>query len=536
VALYEQFLPESLKPPEKRKGEALVDYLIGHPDATGDFRFDSLCSYEMARLLSCRPQFIGRCNIDKLTTGCAGKVIIAQPGLLDHFKPTELDWVQILCRRPELVEKLPCYLNKSDWLTILCHQPDLWSRSPFHDFDSSEWSQLIRDQPALAERCPWDRLNFLRSWRDSLLLYPDVVLSYRKDWEPFHHLGGYGPEALAPLIARKPELGEKADFGMFDRKEWMIILESQPQLIDRCDVGKIFRGAPLDLLTGHPELADRFDWKTCSAPTLTQNPPPPTSWLSVFENFIRAQPQLAWRVLKWCRDINWEDLLPVFPEYLLEHDGGKVLFQDNVRALLLAGFLNFDGTGLDSICNNFYDRFGKDVPPPAGWFKEEDFTPAEFLIRSVMDLTNARRFLFRKIRMYQWDFCVKLLNCDREALYRFLPREKCAFLLCSAAPQFVWKKFLDLNPEAVSFRDANGNTLLHAALLRATLKHIDAMLIPGNPERKLYDFLVARGCDPERKNKRGVSCSDLLAMISGKVGLWTEKLVKMTESARKKEV
>ncbi len=532
MALYEHLLPECLKPPENRKGEALVDYLIAHPDAAGDFRFGSLDSKELVRLLSRCPQFADRCNTAKITLEDASDLVAEQPGFLDLFKAKGLDWVKILCRRPELVKKLACYMDRSAWSAILCRQPELWGYSPFHHFDTGQWSQLIRDQPALAKWCPWETLNFVREWRDSLLLYPELVLSHRKDWKPFRHLGGYSPAALAPLIARKPELGEKADFGMFDRKEWEIILESQPQLIDRCDVAKIFSDVPLRLIAKHPELADRFDWSTCSSPQIFDD----GRWYLAFSEFVRAQPQLARRVLKSCRTSDWEYLLPKFPEYLLEYDCHSFVPLENLRAFLLAGFLDFDGTGLDSICNNLYDRFKKRGLDPTDWFETESFTPSEFLIRSVMDFTNAKRYFAREVRIMNWHFCFDLLACDGEALFRFLPREKCAFWLCASAPGFLWNKFLSLHKEALSFLDTNGNTLLHAAFMRATFEGIDVMLTPGHKARKRYDSLVRSGCDPDRKNKRGVSCSDLLAMISGKVGLWTEKLVKMTESAREKEV
>lgn len=522
MALYEHLMPESLKAPEKRTGDALVDYLIAHPDAAGNFRFRELDSGQMTRLLCVCPQFVTRCGTGKIALPDANKVIIAQPELLDRFKPTKLDWVRILCRRPELVKKLPCYLNKSDWFTILSHQPGLWDDSPFHDFDTSEWSQLIRDQPVLAEKCPWDRLNFIRAWRDSILLHPDVVLAHREDWAHFHHLGGYGPEALAPLIARKPELGEEVDLRTFRAEEWKIILKSQPQLIERCSVKKVFPDVPLDLLDVRPELAEHFNWTSCSSLSGLLKL---RAWPELFMKFTREQPNLACRILKICREADWEYLLPKYPEFLLEHSGYGFSFCHNLKALLLAGvFPDIDRVGLDTICNNIFDGLMKIVPSPAGWFAKEDLTPAEFLIKSVMDPTNAGYFFFRKIRLSQWSLCSGLLDCDREALYRFLPPEKCAFLLCSAAPQSLCKKYLDLNREALSFRDRKGNTLLHAALLRAALERIDAPLRPGNPARKLYDFLVARGCDPDRKNRCGVSCGALLTQISEKVDLWTEKL------------
>ena len=67
--------------------------------------------------------------------------------------------------------------------------------------------------------------------------------------------------------------------------------------------------------------------------------------------------------------------------------------------------------------------------------------------------------------------------------------------------------------------DKNGNTLLHAALMRAAFDNIRSVLEPdnGNPAFSLYVYLIGKGCDPEVKNKRGVSCRGLLSLLQNKV-------------------
>ena len=528
MALYDVFIPDCLKAPEERTGDSLVDYLIEHPNARGNFDFRTVDSGQLARLLSVCPRFADRCNLRKITPRDATAIVTAQPDLVTRFPPKHLDWGVLLSRHPELVkDRWSAPISRAEWITILCHQPQLWRYSWIREFDSGEWSRLVAFQPTLAEKCPWQKLNYVPDWNDCLFLYPELVLSYRKDWKPYRSQG-YRPEFVAQLLARDPSLAEKVDFSFFGSEDWKVILKAQPQFIDKCDVGKIFPQLPLDLLAERPELAEFFDWRKTKDLRIHLLP----RGIGSFVKFVRAQPELAGHLLKKCDMADWEYLLPKHPEYILDHRGNDFSFTEvhNIKALLLAEVLDIDKTGLDPICNNMYDRLLKETEQPMGWFDtpdDFDFPPAEFLIKSVMDFTNARLYFLRALRGADWDFILGLLGYDPEGTYRFLEHEKCGFLLCFAASEEAWAKYLDIDRENVAgLRDENGNTLLHAALLRAAMVHVEAMLDANSPERKLYDELVRMGCDPERKNDRGFSCSDLLVMLSDRIGQLTEKACK----------
>lgn len=166
----------------------------------------------------------------------------------------------------------------------------------------------------------------------------------------------------------------------------------------------------------------------------------------------------------------------------------------------------------------------KKTDSPGGiykWSKEtENLSAEEFMLMSTMDSVNAKRYLVRKIG--NWQFFDDLFELDPEAIYRFLPETEVAVLWCIAADEKVGIKYLDQIENIADIADKNGNTLLHAALLRAVFTDFENIYEPGSPCRQYYDYLVARGCDPDKKNKKGVSCNDIFVIIRKKLQQFTE--------------
>ena len=75
---------------------------------------------------------------------------------------------------------------------------------------------------------------------------------------------------------------------------------------------------------------------------------------------------------------------------------------------------------------------------------------------------------------------------------------------------------------AAAYRDENGNTLLHTALLRAAYVDITSLFKTDNKYRQRYDFLLEKGCCPDVKNDAGFSCNDLLAVLKENIDLFSE--------------
>ena len=180
--------------------------------------------------------------------------------------------------------------------------------------------------------------------------------------------------------------------------------------------------------------------------------------------------------------------------------------------------------GLDSVCNVAYNYLEKKIKPPEGAYKwsneTEKLSIEEFMLMSTIDPVNAKRYLLKKIG--NWQFFDDLFDLDPKAIHRFLTQEDIVFLWTIAADEKVGIKYLDQIENIADIADKNGNTLLHAALLRAVFTDFENIYEPGTPCRKYYDYLIGKGCDPGKKNKKGVSCDDLFVIIRKKLQQLTE--------------
>jgi ankyrin repeat protein len=519
MALLEQLLPSMKKKPENMTGNELVEYLIRNPKAKGTFCFSGLRSPAWCRLLSHRPEFIAQCNTAKIRQDCAAKIIIAQPQLLPYFPPDRIDWRDVLLKRPELIDKMPkgCSFTKSSWVRILRFQPGLWDHSP-KDFSSEQWSEIIDCQPQLADKCPWKKMYFsvhYSSWIKCLFKYPDLILSHRPDWKQYYDRKILAASReIADILCCNPEIEKLVDFSVFDSGDWEMILKKQPQFIKYCDVKKIFTGSiSLRLIAARPELVKHFDLDKIHFHHFW-------GFGGQELEFVRSHPQLADKVLHCLNQEEWVALLYDYPEYLVNREGWQYSFQNNTQAFVAADFWDFERTGLDSICNMVYTRIGKSVASPEGLFRDawgNEISPADFLVKRAMDPFNAKNYFFLKLRQGDWDFIAGINDIDPEIFSSFIKSEDLPFLWSAAAPQRVLDKLLDQVPDPAACRDRNGNTLLHAALVGAVFDDVRSLSNTDNPYRARYDSLLKRGCDPDRKNNFGVSCSDLLSFIREKV-------------------
>ena len=258
-------------------------------------------------------------------------------------------------------------------------------------------------------------------------------------------------------------------------------------------MNKHFNKPPLRLFTLQPQLAEYFH----------------------LENAISLSDQAIIALIKsnrrWIYErfhslkIERKDLVIILqdhPELLLKMKCRNYSFCDNITSFVAADFFDFDQTGLDSVCNVAYCYLEKRKESPQGAYNNAtDKMPVEeFMLTSTLDPVNAKRYLLKKIG--NWQFFDDLFELDPEAIYRFLPETEVAVLWCIAADEKVGIKYLDQIENIADIADKNGNTLLHAALLRAVFTDFENIYEPGSPCRQYYDYLVARGCDPDKKIKK----------------------------------
>lgn len=519
MSLHSKLLPAMKKSPEKLSGNNLADYLIKHPDTTGNIKFRQFSSLCWVKLLSHCPQFAEQCDFSKMPVDSATQLVIAQPMFLDRFDLTKLNWKEILCAHPNLIKHCPEQKLKrfrtGAWGEILRVQPELAKYAPLHRFSDSELCELISYQPQFADTVQWEKETNPLVWKKAILLQPDTLLACKKEWKKYFNFDGLNPRDIACLLRDAPHLEAITDFSIFGRLDWNIILAKQPHFIKYCDVNKHFNNLPLHLLSRQPQLAEHFNWeKVNHLPYET------------IIDMLRSNRSLVYKILHSLK-FERKDLVIIlqdYPELLLKLNRTNYSFCDNTSAFAAADFFDFDQTGLDSVCNVAYCYLEKKTNPPGGIYKcskeTENLSAEEFMLMSTMDSVNAKRYLIRKIG--SWQFFDDLFELDSEAIYRFIPKTEAAFLWSIAADEQGGIKYLDQIENIADISDKNGNTLLHAALLRAVFTDIENACNQGTSCRKYYDYLVARGGNPDKKNKKGVSCNDIFVIIRKKLQQLTE--------------
>ena len=120
-----------------------------------------------------------------------------------------------------------------------------------------------------------------------------------------------------------------------------------------------------------------------------------------------------------------------------------------------------------------------------------------------------------------WQFVEEVYEFAPDVVERIIGKIKLPFVLALAGTDSLLQKYL-AEYSASSFLDENGNTLLHAALLRAVYANMESLFKTDNQYRQRYDFLLEKGCCPDVKNDAGFSCGDLLEILKENVDLFSE--------------
>ena len=120
-----------------------------------------------------------------------------------------------------------------------------------------------------------------------------------------------------------------------------------------------------------------------------------------------------------------------------------------------------------------------------------------------------------------WQFVEEVYEFAPDVVERIIGKIKLPFVLALAGTDSLLQKYL-AEYSASSFLDENGNTLLHAALLRAVYANMESLFKPDDLHRQRYDFLLEKGCRSDIKNEAGFSCDDLLKILKENVELFRE--------------
>lgn len=171
------------KKPKRPSGHDLVDYLIDHPDAQGNFKWHTLRSCMWRRLLSACPQYVTFANCRKIILPDVKKILLVQWQLASHFdvgRLTPYDWTELLSAHPELADY--CDLDTLfgyAWVQILQAQPSLASKCRWEELSIYNWCELLRKHEEFADRCPWEKFTG-GDW--SVLLLTKSTFAGRCPW------------------------------------------------------------------------------------------------------------------------------------------------------------------------------------------------------------------------------------------------------------------------------------------------------------------------------------------------------------------
>ena len=149
-------------PPEKLVGHDLVNYLIAHPEARGDFKWRPFRSCMWRDLLIAQPGFQDVADFLKIHHRDAFKILMKQPQLAHRFdwKRLWMFWQEecmtLLIKYPQLATpEHTSFLHGYIWGQLLRKQPQLAYLCSFEDMNPHNWVNLVSGQEIFADKCPW---------------------------------------------------------------------------------------------------------------------------------------------------------------------------------------------------------------------------------------------------------------------------------------------------------------------------------------------------------------------------------------------
>ena len=343
-----------------------------------------------------------------------------------------------------------------------------------------------------------------------------------------------GHDLVNYLIAH-PEARGNFKWHSFRSCMWRDLLIAQPGFQDVADFQKIHHWDAFKILNVQPQLAHCFDWETLwidwqeeCVKLLIKHPhlanKKTTSFFAgyAWSKLLIKLPQLAhlckFKKLYAC---DWVNLITAHISFAEQcpwadfYSGSWCNMMKNKNICLKYFKMNYieSFSSFKNILENCY--FGDDRTPGKGVFARKILDAATFLIIKRMDKENSKRFLKYQFKKNNWEFVEKLCELSLEDAMDVYGKKYISYDITLSASDGVFEKLFPTFD--LTSRDPGGNSYLLPALIHC--------LNQGDMSR--YNFLLAKGLDPDEKNLAGFSCNDLLAHIEA------EKAKKEAEEAKK---
>ena len=536
--------------------KALTDYLIEHPQEVTENilktldkdawarlliqapQWGTFCPWQKfnggcwERLLKQQPQFAKYCNWGKLNSANWGGVLRGQIQFADLCPWQSLepvDYAYILQKQPQFIDCCPEKLSQLTnlmWICLLQKQPSFITLASCSEFGCEEWGELLFHQPVLEKYCPWEQLTIPPhwAWRSCLFDHPHWAekVEFRIESSLLHDFLLLHPKYTNSLAPEKiPSQTKKALFlkngtfpetfapQRFSGSDWSTLLQSLPEYASQCPWDKLSGKDWENLLLAQVQFYPKCDWEK-----LTDNQ---------ISRLLNNNFKLALHIPphKLCHG-HWSSLLKHHPELLLIRDGSRFFASQNHEAWCEAKIWDIGKNGLLSLYELFHNFFTARIPPIRKIFADlTECDGATFLIYRRMEAEHGKRFFKEQFQHGNWAFIEEVFDLAPEVVNKIIGKKRLPVLLVLAGSNSLLQKYLT-TCNAAAYRDENGNTLLHTALLRAAYINISALFDPDNPYRQRYDYLITQGCDPEIKNNNGFSCNDLLAVLKENIDLFSE--------------
>ena len=219
-------------PWEKLGGGDWSVLLAAQPRFSAECPWEKLEASDWAELLCARPEFMDRCPWDKMDGGDWCELLKREPQLASRCDWGRLsggDWSELLQECPQFADR--CDFNSfsgRDWCGLLSRCPGYSTVCDWTRLGGRDWKNLLKRRPEFAGLCQWEKLES-QDWYYLLAARPEFVRNC-----PQGKLREFSSSEWVNLVLENPILEEVCPWGSLVTEDWCRILYWKPQLADRC--------------------------------------------------------------------------------------------------------------------------------------------------------------------------------------------------------------------------------------------------------------------------------------------------------------